>query len=217
MRSRACLRHRRRRRRHDRAGHCRQLAAERRALPTPAVSVPVPVFADTTVRTIADATAAPVGRDNGAARSPGSVRIRATDTRGSVRQGRIRPMAAYSGAIAVALQRIAAQCARDRQARTSPLEGLPKGPRYRLRTLRPARRARQAVDPERVSGPYPGRSTPHFGKHGKNTPSAPCIAYAWRAPCVPEGDRRSPGCDSPAAPGLATDPFRALPLKRRSG
>ena len=62
-------RHRRRRRRHDRVGHCRQLAAERRALPTPAVSAPVPVLAGTTVRTSADAAAAPVGHDDGAARS----------------------------------------------------------------------------------------------------------------------------------------------------
>ena len=191
------------------------------------------------------------------------------------------------------IARIAAQCARDREARASPLEGIPKGPRNRLRILRPARRSGQAVDPERVSGPYPACSTPHLGKHGKNTPSvsrmaramrrnargtgrpgrAPskesrkargtgsgpsgppdlrgkpliqngfpgrtpgavrrnsentkkhdlglthCVrmARAMRVPCAPDGDTRSPGCDSPAAPGLATGPFRALPLKRRSG
>ena len=62
----------RRHRRHHRAGRCRQLAAERRALPTPEVSSPVPVLADTTVRTSADAVAAPVGHDDGAARSRAS-------------------------------------------------------------------------------------------------------------------------------------------------
>ena len=62
-------RHRRHRRPHKRAGHRPQLAAERRAPPTPPVPPLAQALADTTVRTCADAAAASVGREDSAARS----------------------------------------------------------------------------------------------------------------------------------------------------
>ena len=52
---------------------------------------------------------------------------------------------------------------------------------------------------------------------GRVSPALRRIARAMRSPCAPNGDNCSPDCDSPAVPGLAAGPFRALPLMRRSG
>ncbi len=121
-------RHRRHRRRHKRAGHRPQFAAERRTLPTPLVSPLAQALADTTVRTYADAAAASVGRDAAAARFravPEAARPTLMDPPVTVDPGHGQRVSLVHR---TCIARIAAQCARDRQARASPLEGIPKRP-----------------------------------------------------------------------------------------
>ena len=155
------------------AAHCRRRQCR---CPCPLSPTPPPALARAPLWLASVTTTAP--------RDPG-LRPKPPDRSSRIRRSRPIPPTAsvYRSCIGrtsdvyrPCIARIAAQCARDRQPRASPLEGIPKGPRHRLPTLRPARRARQALDPERVSEPYPGRSTPQFGKHKKTR----LRSRAWR-------------------------------------
>ncbi len=219
---------RRHRRRRECSGHCRKLAAVRRALPMPAVSAPVPVLADTTVRTSADAAAAPVGHDDGAARSraaPEAARLILVNPPATAgfrqRPACIARVSPESQRIARALRRIA-RAMREGQAGPGepprrnperPAEPAPDPPACQTCEASPCSRTGfRAVPRMQYATLRQTRKKHAFGPvHGVR------MARALRVPCAPAGDKRSPGCDSPAAPGLAPGPFRALPLKRRSG